>query len=371
MPYKRLSLTAIVLAALACGQDTPPPPPITELTVSAAEYDAAPLLNLVPGLALCDAVAGECDLGSQVSAVPDLDGGTMLWEFAKVIRRYDSTGRHWADLGRKGKGPGEYDIAISASASPEELTVVDVSSLRLARFDASGSFREFTPLRSLPQTARQILLYEGGLVIFSVQPLSDGSGSSFRAVRRAASGAEDTLALHSLPGYGSNAGNMQKVPALFEAMPIWSMAKNGVVLFSPSKDFEVWQYQDGAAVKHLTVDHSPRKIEQAEVDRESAARLARASGPLRASVEDAIRRRPEFQPAITQLFSMTDGGMLLREAPDAAGDSVRWTRFSPEWKPNGYFMLAEDTRMLLVEPGRVLLSEELTGGVRVRWMLLP
>jgi hypothetical protein len=293
-----------------------------------------------------------------------------VWEFLKLIRRYDSTGRYWANLGRKGNGPGEYGGVVAVGTFPGGIKVVDVSNLRIGTFDTAGRFLGFSSIRNVPQTTRQLILVDGALVVFTVQPLNDGSGSAFRALRFHDDGKSDTLALHPMPGYGSTEGPFFRMPGLFEALPVWSVSPTRSVFFSDGKRYEVWEYRAGAPVRRLVVDRAPRKVEPAELERASAARLARA-GPARAAVEDAIRRAASEQPSITQLFATGDGGMIVREAPDVAGQEVRWTRFDAEWKPVGYFMTRESARILLVQEGQILLQEELEAGVRLRWHALP
>lgn len=359
-------VAALLLAGCA---DADPAPPVDQVAVSAEEYQALPRFSLSPALTLCDAVAGACDLGGETGAAPDLNGGTIVWEFSRLIRRYDSSGRHWANIGRRGQGPGEYGGVVAVNASSSGFRVVDVSNLRIANFDTAGVFTGFTNIRNIPQTTRQLGLMDGALVVFTIQPLNDGTGSAFRALRHDDRGGIDTLAVHTMPGYGSSQGPAFRMPGLFEATPVWSISAGQSVFFAAGKDYEVWEYRDRRPVRQLVVDHQPRPVEQAELERASGARLARA-GPARAAVEDAIRRAATVHPSITQLFATGDGGMLVREAPDAADESVRWTRFNAAWKPVGYYLAPASARVLLVHQGQLLLQEELAAGVRLRWYRL-
>lgn len=361
---------AVALLLLAACKDAPPPRPITEITVSGAEYDGAQLLTLVPDRTICDAEAAACDLGSNSNAVPDVNGGLLVWEPGKPIRRYDVNGRYWADIGRKGKGPGEYEFAVAARLIPDGIHVVDVSNLRVARFDTAGTFLDFTSIRNVPQTTRELSLAEGHLMAITIQPQGDGSGSVFRALRVKGGTFSDTLAMLTMSGESASSdGPMFQMPGLFQPFPVWGLIGGNRFYVTAGAVYEVWEYQDGQAVRHLAVDHKPRAVEASELERSSSRRLARA-GPMKAAVEDAIRRAAKVHPSITQLFASSDGGMLIREAQTLSGDSVRWSRFSPDWKIAGHFMLAESTRVLLFEPGRVLLSEELPAGIRLRWFTL-
>lgn len=346
--------------------------PVAEVVVSAAQYDAAPHLELQPVATLCTPSTGDCEFGDAVSARQDVAGGTLLWEFAKAIRRYDSSGTRLGDLGRKGKGPGEYDIAVAAGRSEGGIAVVDVASLRIARFDSAGAFVRFDPLRNLPQTTRAVEFVDGDLVVFSVQPRSDASGSTFRAVRMKNGAPSDTIALHDLPGYGSSAGQFQELPALFSAMPTWDGVDGGAIYFTPGESYEIWEYRGGHPVRRVKVEHAPRKVESEELERETARRRARPMPPpMRAAVDDAIRRAATIHPAVTQLVGLSDGGLLVREAENVAGDSVRWTRFDRDWKISGYITAADASRILMVRGDRMLMQEQDSAGTVLRWWTVP
>jgi hypothetical protein len=373
MPNNSWLIRYVILAGgllPGCAADPLPVTPVVEIEVPAVAYDAAPRLTLTPAATLCDGVTGDCDLMAEVAAEPDVAGGLLVWEFAKALRRYDSSGKRRADLGRKGKGPGEYEIAVAAGLSDGGVAVADIATLRIARFDSAGAFVRFDPLRNLPQTTRALAFVGGALVVFSVKPLSNGSGSAFRAVRLADGKAQDTLALQLLPGYASQAGRFQEMPALFSAQPSWKATPDGAVLFTAGAEYDIWEYRDGAATRHLRVEHAPREVEQSELDRETMTRQARSMPPqMRAAVDDAIRRAAAVHPSVTQLIGVPDGGLLVREAEDITGDSVRWTRFDRDWQPTGYFILPAANRILLVQPERMLVqADEQTA---LRWFAVP
>lgn len=352
-----------------CGREASPAPPVTEIQVSAAEYAAAPRLVLTPQATLCDAAAGHCDFGDAAAAEADVAGGIMAWDYAKPLRRYDREGHLIGDLGRKGNGPGEYDVAVAAGVSEGGVAVVDIATLRIARFDSAGSFIRFDPLRNLPQSTRALGFLGGDLVIYSVQPLGDGSGSDFRAVRVKA-GTSDTLAHQSLPGYASTLNQFQ-IAGLFAARPIWKGRADGSIVFSPGSSYEIREFHDGHPVRHATIDHAPREVAEAEVSRERERRLASAPAAARDAVTDAIRRVAEVHPSITDLVALPDGGVLAREAENVSADSVRWTRFAPSWNVSGYVVTASTTRVLLVEDGRMLLQLKESGGTALRWYGIP
>jgi hypothetical protein len=375
MPNNSSMLRRVLLAGLllqGCAAEPMPAPPVAEITVSAAAFDAAPRLTLTPIATLCDAVGGDCELSAEVAAEPDVAGGVLLWEFAKAIRRYDNSGHRQADLGRKGKGPGEYEIAVAAGIAEGGIAVADIATLRIARFDSAGTFLRFDPLRNLPQTTRAVAFVGGALVVFSIQPLSDGSGSAFRAMRLTGGKAADTLALHQLPGHASSAGELREMPALFSAQPSWKALADGAILFTPGSTYDIWEYRGGVPTRHLRVEHAARAVEQSELDRETATRRARSMPPqMRAAVDDAIRRAATVHPSITQLVGLPDGGLLVREAEDITGDSVRWTRFDRDWNAAGYFIAGTTTRILLVQRDRMLMQEQHDVQTAVRWFGLP
>ncbi|HWA15947.1 MAG TPA: hypothetical protein VG817_05930 [Gemmatimonadales bacterium] len=374
MPNKSPSRRAAGLLVLAILLDgcarAPAPAPVTEIRVSAAAYAAAPRRSLSVVATLCDGVTGDCEFGDAVAAEPDVADGVLVWDYGRPLRRYDRTGHRLPDLGRKGKGPGEYEIAVAAGRSGDSIAVVDIASLRIARFDSGGGFIRFDPLRNIPQTTRAMKFVQGDLVVHSIQPRGDGAGSTFRSVRMRADGS-DTLARHELPGYLSKAGQFQEVPGLFSARPVWAVRPDGTVLVSPGSSYEIWEYRNGTALRQVTVEQAPRPVEQSEIDRERERRLARAIPAMRAALEDAMRRAATTHPSVTELVALKDGGILVREAEDVAGDSVRWTRFDSDWHPSGHVVTAASTRVLLVQGERMLMQEQDSAGTALRWWMVP
>lgn len=364
-----LTLVGLALPLVACG-GKPAAVAVPERQVTEAEYEAAPKLPLEAAGTLCGPDARPCETGRQVSAAPGLNGELLIWEYGGPIHRYDSNGVRRANLGGVGEGDGEYQLVVTAGPSPGGVSLFDVSQVRLIQYDSSGVFRDSRQVQ-VSQATRQVVLWQGRIVAFNVQSQAKGGGSVFRAVAVDGASGGDTLASHTLPNYVSRWGRMQELPGLFEAQPVWNLGPLGEVLFTAGLSYEIWGYHEGRAVRRLVVDHLPRAVEPEETAREADAMRRRVAETLRSAVDAAVQRVAERHPSITQLFSMPGGGILVRESPDAAGDSVRWSRFDRDWKISGYFLTAESARVLLIEPERMLLQEQLEGGVKLQWYVVP
>ena len=358
-----------LLGGVACRAEAPAAA-LPEQRVSAAEYDAAPRAPLTPLTALCAPETTPCELGPQSSAAEGLHGETLVWEYSGVIRRYDATGTQRANLGGTGEGEGEYKLAVAAGPMPGGLGVFDVARLKLITYDSSGRFSHASQV-PVPQATRQVVVANGRLVMFTVQSQATGGGSVFRALAASGAGAPDTLAWLALPDYVSRSGRMQELPGLFEAQPVWNAGPIGEVLFSDGASYTVTGFHEGKPMRRLVVEREPRTVDSAETAREADAMRGRVAPALKDAVENAIARVASHQPSITQVVGLGDGGLLVREAPERSGAVVRWTVFSPEWKPTSYVETSPDARLMTIDGRRVLLLERAADGVSLRWYALP
>ncbi|MBK9549879.1 MAG: hypothetical protein IPO52_12430 [Gemmatimonadetes bacterium] len=117
---------------------------------------------------------------------------------------------------------------------------------------------------------------------------------------------------------------------------------------------------------------SPRRVTDAEFQREYEARIARAPGGAmgRAMREQAGRRVPTHA-AITALRQLENGQIWIREAPTESGDSVGWAVFQRDGVPIGRLTLPADVRILAaIDSNLVILPHSADRPAVLTWATL-
>lgn len=88
------------------------------------------------------------------------DGRIVVLDFNSQIRFYDPHGRHMRTVGRRGGGPGEYQITSSVLLMGDSLWILDGLRGRISILDMQGHFVRSFALEPTGDPDRQLLLYE-------------------------------------------------------------------------------------------------------------------------------------------------------------------------------------------------------------------
>ena len=118
--------------------------------------------------------------GTVDDVVPASDGGVYVWDGqSHEVRRYDADGRLVRQVGRRGAGPGEYELVIGMVTTEAGLAAWDPIHQRLSLFDAADAFvRSWNPPHPDPGMGSLHPDEEGGFWLRHtlVDPQTAGSG---------------------------------------------------------------------------------------------------------------------------------------------------------------------------------------------------
>lgn len=332
-----------------------------------ADYDAMPVLTLEPQQMICAAQAdSSCAFVDITVAAVGPDGRVALSSGMREVRQFDANGRFVRQIGRSGRGPGEYSTVMAAGYdSAGTLTVFDVWGHRILRFDSTGA--PIDAVQAPNVVATQNAQIVGGRVLLFVLPGAAAIGDTVQAriVSVAAPGADTaTLASFALPAITTGDGSMISHQTPFTVAPfrLWAVAPDGAAYMADGARLRIDRV-DGVRRTVVDGDVAPRPVSDAERDavRELMTRpspgMSTASAAQRRRVaEVALAAAPSAYPLIDQLVALDDGTLWAREGAPADADSVRWNAFAPDGHPIG--------RLMLPARGRVM------GGTRDRLLLV-
>ncbi|MCC6245650.1 MAG: hypothetical protein IT353_22655 [Gemmatimonadaceae bacterium] len=251
---------------------------------------------------------------------------------------FGADGKALGTIGRKGKGPGEFESPTGPAIGPDgALYVRNMSSVSrfitdaktglLSRFDRSLPGPAFAPWLSKLATT----IDTRGRLHFPLEATRDGL--TYHAYQRyALDGKElDSIAVPMHPTARSSSaavpisaatGRMVKglnvVP--FHPLPVWSVTMTGTVMSSPSDKYLLIETNEREqSVRQVTRAESPSPIHQRE-RLDSVAALGRRLDSLRVplaqvrgmSEEVKTRRVPVVYPVFRSLSTAADGAIWAR-----------------------------------------------------------
>jgi hypothetical protein len=133
------------------------------------------------------AVGLHSELGSLVGAAMDTQGNLYGVDHLNArIVSFDSEGRERWSVGRRGRGPGEYNLPYRVTAGPDgSVYVFDLGTREISRLSAGGEFVERSRLPFAFSQVDAIAAVAGGtLLLAGYAPEAPHRGARTRAVHR-------------------------------------------------------------------------------------------------------------------------------------------------------------------------------------------
>ncbi|HEX6631812.1 MAG TPA: hypothetical protein VF048_12015 [Gemmatimonadaceae bacterium] len=361
---RRLGIALVVLAV--AGGCTASGEEAMAGRLTQVDYDAMPVLTLEPEEMICAARAdSSCAFVDVNVAAVGPDGRVALSDGMREIREFGADGQFVRQIGRLGRGPGEYRTVMAAGYdSAGVLTVFDVWGHRIVRFDSTGAAMDAAPA---PQViATQNAKVVGGRVLLFVLPGAEAIGDTVQAriVTVGMPGADTaTLARFALPAIATGDGSLLPPQPPFTAAPYqrWTVAPDGAAYLADGARLRIDRV-DGERRTIVDGVVTPHPVSDAERDA-ARERLTRVSpGMSTASVESwrrqaeaALAAAPSAHPLVAELVALDDGTLWAREGAPADADSVRWNAFAPDGRPIGRLTLPARGRLVAGTRERLLL----------------
>ena len=332
---------AILLAAAAACADAAP----AERSAAARwSVDAHPPVEIGSG-------EGEDALYRVTSAARLPDGRIVVANAGtQQIKLFGADGRHLASLGRRGGGPGEFQVPMWVGPHADSILVWDAALERLTVFDGTGRLARTTPFPTLGGSFPSVVgtFRDGSLLMASgTDPDAAQSGEGAwrgetRLVRVSPGGRViDTLAVVPSTeryGYRSRDGMGQVVEDLpFGRRTVMAVVGNGVVV-GTGEEYRI-RLVDTTGIERdlLRVAWTPRPVSPANV-REYWSRMVTIGGRSYAAEAEAQRERipyPGTLPPYESLLVDETGAVWIKDPqlPEGWDDPDLWRIFSAHGAP--------------------------------------
>lgn len=318
---------------------------------SPAEYAKASPLALTAVQQWCVAArdAG-CDFKNPASIRVTPNGGLLIADAVGPLRLFDQHGTLLRELGRKGKGPGEYGFVIDAQVTSDGMvTWFDNMQMRFTsvRMDGrAGPIRRLMP----PHTMTDLFVVDTQLVVLDVPPHAV-KGTMVDGIYRTVpvTGKPRVIARVRTPSVFAPGSDMMAPPGPFAARVLSDVSRRLDVAHSNGDRAEIDVFPARGAPWRLALRLPARPVTKSERDSAIAAALNRFKvkqpselpAPLRAAYGNVSTTHAPLQ----QLRLLQDGTLWIKPTSPAGDSLARWDVFSFDGFRVGYVLLPRSARV--------------------------
>jgi hypothetical protein len=280
-----------------------------------------------------------------LSAVRRPDGAIVVGDGTGELRFYDASGRFVHAVGRKGRGPGEFQIPdLLVLIHGDSLAVWDGSQDRVSVFDSAGVLgRTVEPRFERGYFPNVVAIFAGG-------GLAVKTGSNARAMAQRSGMVPDSAGFGVLGPDGAMVRDLGRVAVgnvyVTHAgnMYSWSTPPFGRELYTAGSPAALYVADggtnrisiyapDGRQVGTIEGPFAPRPVTSADLRRLKKEKLDQATDPARhALLEQGLNRTPapDRTPSIGAVAADRDGLVWVQEYPRPGAAEVHWAVVHPD-----------------------------------------
>jgi len=297
---------------------------------SLAEIYRSGTVRFVPVLTIDDASMPEYTFFESVIDVAcDSDGCVYACDYrANNIKIFDSSGKYIKTIGRKGQGPGEFNMPYKIAVSDDRLIVWDLGNRRLCALSPDGEFLKSIPI-SIGERPRKIGALPSGDMVIAVEKVHyrepDKPQDYFIEIYSPDLERKKTVYTQQIwrNKYTRKGRALANIIQPFSPLIYWDVSPTGKIVVGYPKNYEIKIY-DSDKGKISSFIHSYKPIKITDKDKK---RFFASVGMLSASVkkqgaDDFIIKNtefPKYKPAFKHIKVDSDGNILVmshRKNPD-------------------------------------------------------
>jgi len=218
---------------------------------------------------------------------------------ASDIKVFDKTGQFVRTIGKKGEGPGEFNMPLGIIVTPDnELIVEDMMNRRLSYFTLEGKFIRNEVLERSLSTINVVMDSKGN---FMARELMMEENQLFFELRKYDQELNPMFVLDKTEFQNPMQGNFNP----FGVLAIYIFGHNDEIYYGDGKDYEIKIYTPkGKLVRKILKKHDPIKITKEDEDR-----ILNEIPDMGPGIKQGMKF-PEYFPAY-EFFALDEGGRLI------------------------------------------------------------
>ncbi len=280
-------------------------------------------IRFVPELTIDDTSMPEDTFFEGVlSIVSDNDGNIYICDYkANNIKKFNASGKHLKTIGRKGQGPGEFNMPFEISVTNDKLIVWDMGNRRLCAFTADGEFIKSVQIfrgEGRPQKMRPL---PNGNIVIELEKIYFGEQDKPQdcLIEIYSPDLEKIKTLYTQQVWRNKFMRIESmftnIIQPFSPLVCWDVSPEGKIIIGYPEEYEIELF-DSEGGKISTFSHSYEPVKVTEEDKKSffSGITYSSEGTTTQTVPEPIVKNTEFpklKPAFKQILVDSEGNILV------------------------------------------------------------
>lgn len=290
-----------------------------------AEIYRSGIVRFLPELTINDdAMPKDMFFESAIDSVSDKDGYVYILDYrANNIKKFDASGKYAATIGRKGQGPGEFNMPFGMTVANDRLIIWDMGNIRLSTFSLEGEFiKSVKILRSegIPQKMRAL---PSGNIVIEKEIIFFGESDKPQEclIEVYSPDLEKLKAVYTQEVWRNKymrlEGMFSNIIQPFSPLVYWDASPDGKIVIGFSKEYKI-EFHDSQKGIVSSFTHSYRPVRVNDKDKEkffAGMSYTTSGGGVTQGAPDHIVKNthfPKTKPAFQQIVVDSEGNILVR-----------------------------------------------------------
>jgi len=257
-----------------------------------------------------------------VAVVTDENENVYICDYkANNIKKFDKNGEFIKTIGRKGQGPGEFNMPFNIAVMSDKLFVYDMGNFRLCALKLDGEFIKsagFQMDQGRPQLMRASP--DGNLMIGlektnfrETDKPQDYLINAYSAELKSSGSVYSQQIWHNK--YLRHEGRLTNVIQPFAPLVYWDVTPDGKIVIGKSDKYEIHIYtKDGEKTHTFVHTYKPVKVTDKDKDIFFGNVAYSSGGGVTKGAPDHIKKNtefPKYKPAFRQILVDSEGNVLV------------------------------------------------------------
>lgn len=280
-------------------------------------------IRFVPELTIDDTSMPEDTFFEGVSSIVcDNDGNIYICDYkANNIKKFNASGKHLKTIGRKGQGPGEFNMPLEIAVTDDRLIVWDMGNRRLCTLTAVGEFIKSVQIfrgEGRPQKMRPL---PNGNIVIELEKIYFGEQDKPQdcLIEIYSPDLEKIKTLYTQQVWRNKFMRIESmftnIIQPFSPLVCWDVSPEGKIVIGYPREYKIDLY-DSEGGKISSFSHSYEPVKVTDKDKESffSGITYSSGGTTTQTVPEPIVKNTEFpklKPAFKQILVDSEGNILV------------------------------------------------------------